>query len=82
MTEDRLKSIESTWRVIRGGHATPPALVAMEQVKELIAEVRRLNAIISKDPEVLRARLSEKLTNMAQQLKDAGRAQDILDGKP
>jgi len=43
MTEDRLKSIESTWApALSGGFKTPAALVAMEQVRELVAEVRSL----------------------------------------
>lgn len=51
MTEDRLKGIESTWRLGVDDHGNafqraPPALVAMEQVKELLAEVHRLRWLI------------------------------------
>ena len=47
MTEDRLQSIESTWGLSQNAvQLTPPALVALEQVKELVAAVRRYKALV------------------------------------
>ncbi len=58
MTDYRLKSIEASWALTHGGsgehtRSTPPALVALEQVTELVAEVRRLQATLSEAQAVI-----------------------------